>query len=155
MARARRANVEINEQSFLPAIRLAMKQLRKQEVHVGMTGDAELAMVAGVHEYGSAKMKIPARSFIGSGLKKSKTPITKLVRGSITDVVHGRVRISAFLDQIGELGKQTTIKNFDKIKKPALSPVYASYKKKKGGGKKLLNREEELRESLTFIQVRK
>ncbi|MFD1886824.1 hypothetical protein [Paenibacillus wenxiniae] len=154
MPRYRRANVEINEQSYLPAIRMAMKLLAKQEVHIGMQGDAELAMIAGVHEYGSAKMGIPARSFIGSGLKKSKAKITKLVRADITDIMHGRGKsIPAFLDEIGELGKQITVANFDRIKKPGLSPIYAKYKKQEGGGKKLLQREADLRESLTYVKV--
>lgn len=153
--RSRRANVEITEQSFIPAIRAAIKELTKNEVQIGMQGDAELAMIAGVHEYGSVKMKIPARSFIGSGLKKSKAKITKLVRAKITDIVHGRGNIRGFLTEIGELGKEITIQNFDRIHKPGLSPIYAKYKKQASGKKKLLQRDEDLRDSITFVKVRK
>lgn len=153
--RTRRANVEIDERSLIPLVRAAIKDLTKNEVHIGMQGDAELAMIAGVHEYGSAKMKIPARSFIGTGLKKSRAKISKLVRGKITDVVHGRINTQTFLSEIGELGKEITVQNFDRIRKPKLSPIYARYKKKEGGGKKLLQREADLRESITFVKVRK
>lgn len=116
-----------------------------------MQGDADLAMIAGVHEYGSAKMKIPARSFIGTGKKKSTAGITKWVKGNLTGVAMGMTPVTGFLQAIGEIGKEKTLANFNRIKQPPLSPLYARYKK----GKKILISEADLRDSITYIIVPK
>lgn len=75
--------------------------LASKEVHIGMQGDEELALIAGVHEHGSAKMNIPARSFVGTGKKKGQVPIGKLVRKSLTDIALGKKRADALLQEIG------------------------------------------------------
>ncbi|NQX68482.1 hypothetical protein HQN90_20360 [Paenibacillus alba] len=150
-SRGRRANVEVTESTLLPAIIAKLRKLAKQEVHIGAQGDEELAMIAGVLEHGSQKMKIPARSFIGTGKKKSTTPISKLVRQGVNDIAYDRISVNAFLKEIGELGKERTLKNFDKIRKPPLSPIYA----KRKGSKKIMVLEKALRDSITFIVVNK
>jgi len=149
--RTRRANVETTEDSFLSELLANLQDLAQHEVHIGMQGNAELAMIAGVHEYGSRKMNIPARSFIGTGKKKSATPIGKVVRGAITDVAHGRKSVSSLLSEVGETGKEKVIKNFDRIRTPPLSAIYARRK----SGRKLLVQEQDLRDSIKYVIVRK
>ncbi|MEW9702830.1 hypothetical protein [Paenibacillus sp. SI8] len=149
--RSRRANVEVTETTFLPSILKKIKGLTKQEVHIGVEGDEELAMIAGILEHGSKKMNIPARSFIGSGKKKSAAAISKLVRKGITELVHDQGDARRLLIDIGTTGKDRTLKNFDKIKSPPLSPIYARRK----GSNKILVMEEHLRKAITFVVVRK
>ncbi|MHA6481066.1 hypothetical protein ACX1C1_03980 [Paenibacillus sp. strain BS8-2] len=145
----RRAGVEVIDGMNLDAVASRLRMLAEQQVNVGMQGDAELAMIAGVHEYGSAKMKIPARSFIGTGLKKSRATVSKLVRSDIQQVAIGRKTVASFLDEIGQTGLQKTEQNFLRIKKPALSPEY----KRTKTGRKLLLREDDLHKSLTYKVV--
>ena len=144
--RHRRANVEVEDGMNLQELAARLRGLTEIEAHVGMQGDAELAMIAGVHEYGSVKMKIPARSFIGSGKKKSQTAIGKIVRKELKEVALGHRDPESLLKELGETGLDRTAKNFDRIRQPGLSPVYAHSKT----GKKLLQRETDLRKSLTY-----
>ncbi|WP_234399636.1 hypothetical protein [Paenibacillus popilliae] len=125
--------------------------LRHKEIHIGMQGDEELALVAGVHEYGSAKMNIPARSIIGAGKKKAQAAIGKLVRAGVTQIALGRKGAQSLQTEIGELGLDRMLKNFDRIKQPALSPIYARRK----SGNKLLIADEDLRNALTYTIVSK
>ncbi|RAR39661.1 hypothetical protein [Paenibacillus sp. MDMC362] len=149
--RYRRANVEVTQ--FMSPLDLIDRfmPLASKEVHIGMQGDEELALIAGVHEYGSVKMNIPARSFVGTGKKKGQVPIGKLVRKSLTDIAIGKMRAETLLQEIGELGLDRMQKNFDRIKQPGLSPIYARRK----SGKKLLIEDQDLRNALTFEVTRK
>lgn len=125
--------------------------LTRKEIHIGMQGDEELALVAGVHEYGSAKMNIPARSFIGAGKKKAQAAIGKLVRAGVTEIALDRKNTQSLQTEIGELGLERMKKNFDRIKQPALSPIYARRK----ASNKLLIADEDLRDALTYTIVLK
>jgi phage gpG-like protein len=127
------------------------RPLTQKEVRIGMEGSAELAMIAGVHEYGSVKMSIPARSFIGSGKKKAQAAISKLVKKGVTEIALGHRTVKSLLDEIGELGHERMLKNFDRIKQPGLSPIYARLKT----GKKLLIADKELRDAIVFKVVQK
>ncbi|MGF9906957.1 hypothetical protein [Brevibacillus porteri] len=149
--RARRANVTVTEETMIPAIRAKLQELATKEVLVGMEGDAELAMIAGVHEYGSAKMKIPARSFIGVGKKRATAPISKRVKSGVQAIAEDTESVHTLLRDIGEIGLDRVLKRFDKIRQPALSPLYAAIK----GNKKILIRDKDLRDSLTYKIVRK
>lgn len=151
MARRSRVRVDIDENSNISEIKQAFKELSKHEVHVGMSGDAELAMIAAVHEYGSTKMGIPARSFIGVTRKRSTSPIRKLVKVKLQQVAEGHVTPDALLEEIGAIGLEKLHNRFDKIRKPALSPEYAAEK----GNKKILVRDDDLRQSLKYTIVQK
>ncbi|MFE0394747.1 hypothetical protein ACFW4G_03605 [Paenibacillus lactis] len=144
--RYRRANVEVTEDMNPAELITRLLPLTHKEVHIGMQGNEELALVAAVHEYGSAKMNIPARSFIGTGKKKGQVAIGKLVRPAVMEIAQGRMRAETLFQEIGELGLDRMRKNFDRIKQPSLSPIYARRK----SGKKLLVQDEELRNALTF-----
>ncbi|ASS66380.1 MULTISPECIES: hypothetical protein [unclassified Paenibacillus] len=152
MARSSRVKVSMSGTDDINKLRLRLWGLTKKEVHVGMQGDAELAMIAAVHEYGSAKMGIPARSFIRSGRMKSRIPVGKIVRAGVTEIAFGRKRAGVLLEEAGRTGLDRTIKNFERIKQPPLS---ARYKAERGGGRKLLQRDKDLRESLTYVIKKK
>ncbi|TPG84964.1 hypothetical protein EEL32_15075 [Brevibacillus laterosporus] len=151
--RTRRANVDITETTFLPAIIKKLRGLTEKEVHIGAKGDEELAMIAAIHEYGSMKAGIPARSFIGTGKKKSQAAISKLVRAGVNKIVQNHETPEGLHNQIGATGQERTIKNFDKIRTPPLSPRYVV--RKKGQKTKLLVQEQALRDSITFVIVAK
>lgn len=147
----RRANIEVTEDTYLPGIIETLQDLVTREVHIGAQGDEELAMIAGIHEYGSIKAGIPARSFIGSGKKKAQTPIARVVKEGVVELVTGNLDADDLLRKIGDVGKERVLKNFDKLRTPPLSPIYA----KRKGNKKILRDEEKLRESITAVIVPK
>ncbi|WP_411503476.1 hypothetical protein [Brevibacillus centrosporus] len=150
--RARRANVTVSEISRIPEIRAKLEELAEKEVHIGMQGDAELAMIAGVHEYGSVKMKIPARSFIGVGKKRATAPLKKRVKAGVQAIAESVETVGDLLRDIGEIGLERTLKRFDSIRQPPLSPTYKALKP---GSKKILLRDKDLRDSLTYKVVQK
>lgn len=150
--RARRVGVQVSGEDNMRELAERLRLLVEKKVRIGMQGDSELAMIAGVHEYGSVKMNIPARSFIGTGKKKGQTPIGKLVRVGVTEIAQGRKSVDSLFTEIGEVGLDRMKKNFERIKQPPLSARYAAHKT---GPRKLLQREEELHDSLTYDVVPK
>ncbi|MEK3824434.1 hypothetical protein [Paenibacillus sp. FSL K6-1558] len=146
MARARRANVTYTGDMDLSVMVNRVRPLIDKEVVIGVEGNAELAMIAAVHEFGSAKMNIPARSFIGSGKKKAQAAISKLVRAGVNEIALGNKSVESLLQEIGQVGQQRVVKNFDRIKQPGLSVIYARVKK----GNRLLQSDMDLRESIVF-----
>ncbi|MNL05381.1 hypothetical protein D3C87_1259720 [compost metagenome] len=153
--RTRRANVDVTETTFLPDILRKLEDLTKVEVHIGaaadQSGSQEIAMIAGVHEFGSTKMGIPARSFIRSGKKKSQAAASKIAKAGVNEIVHGSETARGLMDKMGTVALEKTIKNFDRIRTPPLSPIYA--KRRSGSAKKILVQESKLRESLAYIIV--
>ncbi|OPA77509.1 hypothetical protein BVG16_13735 [Paenibacillus selenitireducens] len=149
--RSRRANVEVTEVTYLPDILRKLEELTKHEVHIGASGDQETAMIAGIHEYGSLKAGIPARSFIGTGKKKAQAAISKLAKSGVNAIVQKSETARGLLESIGQEGESRVVKNFDKIRTPSLSPLYA---RRKGNGK-ILVQEQKLRDSITFIVIPK
>lgn len=149
--RSKRANVEITETTYLPDILKKLEKLTEIEVHIGASGDEELAMIAGIHEHGSLKARIPARSFIGTGKKKSQRAISQLAKAGVNDIVQKNETARGLLNKIGSTGQEKTLKNFDKIRTPPLSPRYA--RRKRGRKNKILVQEQKLRDSITFTIV--
>ncbi|MGN7359463.1 hypothetical protein ACTHPF_20520 [Paenibacillus sp. SAF-054] len=150
--RTRRANVEVTETTYLPGILKKLEELTKHEVHIGVQGDAETAMIAAIHEFGSVKAGIPARAPIGGGKRKAQAAISKLVKSGINEIVLKNETAQGLLQNVGQTGLQKLTQNFDKIRQPPLNPIYA---RKKGNNKILVAQEKKLRDSLTFIVVRK
>ncbi|WP_211750355.1 hypothetical protein [Paenibacillus sp. Marseille-Q4541] len=150
-SRASKANVQITGLEDLNELERRLKPLTEKVVRVGMQGDAELAMIAGVHEYGSEKMNIPARPFISTGKKKSRSAINKEVKSGVTKIAFGRMRAEMLFRNIGKIGFVKTYKNFQRIKQPLLSAQYVKDKE----GNKLLQRDQDLLESLTWDIVAK
>ncbi|MEJ8306659.1 hypothetical protein [Saccharibacillus sacchari] len=149
--RVRRANVEVDDNTLIPEMIQRLRGLVENEVHIGMEGGGELALIAAVHEFGSAKMNIPARSYIGTAKKKAQAAISKAVRAGVTEIALGTRDPTSLLQQLGEIGLDKTLKNFDRIKQPPLSPIYASRKR----GRKLLVSDRDLRGSIVFKVVAK
>lgn len=147
--RSKRANVTVTKSDYLPDILKKLRKLTGIEVRIGATGDAETAEIAAVHEFGSLKKGIPARSFVRLGRKKAQTAIGKLARAGVTEIVLKNETAEGLLKGIGQLAKDRMLQNFDKIRTPSLSPIYA----KRKGSKKLLVQEKQLRDSITFVIV--
>lgn len=151
--RAKRANVEVTETTYLPDIIKKLEELTQTEAHIGAQGDEKLAMIAGIHEYGSLKARIPARSFIGSGRKKSQRAISQLAKQGVNAIVQGNETARGLLTKIGTTGQEKTLKNFDKIRTPPLSPRYVL--RKKGRRSKILVQEQKLRDAITYTIVKR
>ncbi|MEY9097090.1 hypothetical protein [Paenibacillus sp. RC84] len=149
--RARAANVTVNEWTYLPDILKKMRGLSREEVHIGVEGEGEGAMIAAIHEFGSVKAGIPARSFIGTGKKKAQAAISKLAKAGVNEIVLKNQTATGLLIAIGAIGTNRVLKNFDKIRTPELSPIYA----KRKGNNKILVQEQKLRDSITSILVRR
>lgn len=147
--RSKRANVTVSKTDYLPNILKKLDDLTKIEVIIGAQGDAETAMIAAIHEFGSLKVGIPARSFIGVGRKKAQTAIGKLARAGVTNIILKSETAKGLLNTIGGVGEDKMLVNFDKIRTPALSPIYA----KRKGNSKILVQEQQLRDSITFTIV--
>jgi phage gpG-like protein len=143
---ARATNIRITRQDRTPQFLEQLQRLARQEVFIGMQGDAELAMIAGVHEYGSVKEKIPARSFIGVGKKRARSAITKRIKAGLKAIADGTETTQRLQHDIGEIGKQKILERIAKMKKPKLTARYAKEK----GNKKLLIDEDRLKESIMY-----
>lgn len=136
---------------MLPEMRRRLEELAKTETLIGMEGNAELAMIAGVMEFGSAKNNVPSRPFVRIGKRRATSGINKLVKAGLVEIATGNMESDKLHQDIGELGLAKMEQAFDKMKQPALSAVYAAQK----GSKKLLIDERKLREALTFKKVRR
>lgn len=148
----RRANVNVTEVTYLPDILKKLEELTKYEVHIGTSGDAETAMIAAIHEFGSLAAGIPARPFISGGKRKAQAAISKLVKAGVNEIILKNETAHGLLDKVGQTGLQKMLQNFDKIRQPSLNPIYA---RRKGSNKILVGQEKKLRDSLTFVVVRK
>ncbi|MNC30371.1 hypothetical protein D3C75_786530 [compost metagenome] len=127
-----------------------MRALTEKRVAVGIQGDEELAVIAIVHEFGSAAKGIPERSFIRTGKIKSRATINKIVKAGVTEIAYGRKQPRQLYQEIGVAGLEKTIANFERIKQPPLSPIYASHKQ----GRKLLQADEmRLRDALNWSVI--
>lgn len=142
---ARATNVRLSRRDRNPQFLAQLRRLAQQEIFIGMQGDAELAMIAGVHEYGSVKEKIPARSFIGVGKKRARSAVTKRIKAGLKAIADGTETTQQLQQDIGEIGKQKILERIAKMKKPKLTAKYAKSK----GNKKLLIDEDRLKESIT------
>lgn len=149
--RSRKANVTITENDFLPVLLDRLMPLTRSNVNIGMQGGAELAMIAGVHEFGSVKMKIPARSPIRLGKKRATAAISKVARAGVNQVAHGEATAEGVFEQIGLIGEDKVKKSFNRITEPALSINYLNNKE----GNKILIDDAELRDSVTHVVVPK
>ncbi|MUG68646.1 hypothetical protein GNP94_21995 [Paenibacillus campinasensis] len=149
--RVRRANVTIDDNLNIRKLRGRMEELLQSEVLIGMQGDADLAVIAAVHEFGSTANNIPARPFISTGRKKAQVAIGKLVRAGVNEIAVGKKTAGELYEEVGQVGLDRVQKNFDRIKQPPVSPIYARRKI----SKKLLVADKELREALTYKVVRK
>ncbi|MGG6311569.1 hypothetical protein [Paenibacillus macerans] len=147
----RRANIEVTEVTYLPGILDKLQELVQSEVHIGVEGDAEVGMIAGIHEFGSIKAGIPSRSFIGSGKKKSQAAIAKTVRAGVKDIVLGNLTARGLYKSIGKVGLDKVLRNFDRIKQPPLSPIYARRKT----NRRILQDQEKLRDAITYTVVKR
>ncbi|MBY9077274.1 hypothetical protein KIH86_03635 [Paenibacillus sp. HN-1] len=145
--RATSARVQVSGEDNLQVLAARMRALTEKRVAIGIRGDDELAVIAIVHEFGSAPKGIPERSFIRTGKIKSRATINKIVKAGVIEIAYGRKHPNQLYQEIGVAGLEKTAANFERIKQPPLSPIYASHKQ----GRKLLQAEEmRLKESLSW-----
>ncbi|SFJ44145.1 hypothetical protein SAMN02799624_04535 [Paenibacillus sp. UNC496MF] len=145
--RMKRASVDIEETSYLPAIMKQLEELVSYEVLIGMKADdPETAIAGAVNEFGSEKQGIPARPFIRSSANKVNLAVTKVAKEHLKRLATGSLNVHAMLQEIGALGTAKMLANFDKVNGPALSPIYAKRKQ----GTKLLVDTDKLREAISF-----
>ncbi|MNY70309.1 hypothetical protein D3C86_2084200 [compost metagenome] len=69
----------------------------------------------------------------------------------MNEIIHGSETARGLLNKMGTAALEKTIKNFDRIRTPPLSPIYA--KRRSGSSKKILIQEAKLRDSLAYIIV--
>lgn len=123
MARSRRT---IRSLSELDAIADNLAALNNKKIKVGVFGadDAEMVMIARVHEYGieitvtdkmrgylasqgyplkkeTTKIVIPERSYLRSGYDENVDDITDKMKQMMADVIDGSINQDVFLNAIG------------------------------------------------------
>lgn len=104
----------------------SLKKISKEQIRVGVFGsdDAEMVMIARVHEFGTdikvtdkmrgwfaangyplkkntTKITIPERSFLRSGHDESVNDITNKIEDLLPSVLEGNVNPELFMDMIG------------------------------------------------------
>lgn len=145
--RMKRASVEIEETSYIPGIMAQIQELLQNEVLIGMSAEDEETAIAGaVNEFGSAKMGIPARSFIRASRNKINIAVTKIAKERLKKLGSASLNVPQMFREIGEAGQEKMLAGFDKVNGPALTPIYA----KRKGNSKLLVDTDKLRNSITF-----
>lgn len=148
--RATGVRVQVTGEENLRELAERMKAITEKRVVVGIQGNEELTVIGIVHEFGSAPKHIPERSFIRTGKIKSRPIINKLVKAGVTEIAFGRKTPQELYQEIGEAGLEKTKANFERIKQPPLSAIYASHKQ----GRKLLQAEEmRLKEALSWSVI--
>ncbi|NQX67977.1 hypothetical protein HQN90_17790 [Paenibacillus alba] len=142
------ANYFIEDDGGIPAIFDIIKEIRKDEIIVGVFGSDELVKKAAIHEYGAVKAGIPERSFLRAGLKKYKSTISKTMQNEITGVIEGDKNVRDFMEIVGQAAMDKVLEYFDKIKDPPLLPVTIS--RKKGSSAKPLIDTKELHDAIRY-----
>lgn len=117
--------VNLRDENNIPELMRTLRALKGKEISVGVhEGEAELSMIAAVHEYGveiqvTDKMRgwfaysgyplkatttvitIPERSFIRSGFDENVGKIERKVRELMPAVIDNNMDPDAFMDKIG------------------------------------------------------
>jgi hypothetical protein len=122
--------------------------LNNRKIKVGVFGadDAEMVMIAGVHEYGAEitvtdkmrgwmayqgyplkketkKIVIPERSYLRSGYDENVDDITDKVKQMMPDVIDGNIDPDVFLNAIGSEFAGLIRKKLNDLREPANSSM--------------------------------
>lgn len=111
------SEIEIFKRSYVKVGVLEGTKRRKSGRHAIM-----MAMLAAVHEYGSAKRKIPERSFIRSWVDNNKTDIKQTISKLYTLVCDGKINANTALKRLGAYGTGGIKARIREIKTPPLKP---------------------------------
>ncbi len=74
-----------------------------------------------------------------------------MVKAGLQAIVEGNKQPEDLLQELGAAAKDRVLRNFDRIRTPPLSPIYA----KRKGSNKILIDEQNLRDSITYVVVSK
>lgn len=117
--------IRIRDNNRLPEIIKTVEELNGSKMHIGVLGEGEQQMIAGVQEYGlkiavTDKMRgylhsqglhlkkdthhitIPERSFIRAGWDENEQDIMDLSDQMIPELLNKGISVSAFLDALGQ-----------------------------------------------------
>lgn len=135
------------------------RELNKSTVEVGYLKKDEMAMIAGVQEFGARirvtdKMRnylaatglplkastthitIPERSFIRTGATESKEEVLRIANQQIVDVLTGSIKTHKFVEKLGETVKESIQKTAEELRNPSLHPYTVEMK---GSSKPLID----------------
>lgn len=137
--------IRVNDNNRLPEIIKTIEELNGSKIRVGVLGEGEQQMIAGVQEYGikiavTPKMRrylhsqglhlkketdfitIPERSFIRAGWDENEQDVLDKSDEMIPDLINKGISVSAFLDALGQESADR-IKDFARdLKNPANHP---------------------------------
>lgn len=134
-------NVKIKKKGNLNSLTKSAKKLNKSRAQVGYLEKNELAMIAGVHEFGARirvtdKMRgylaatglplkastteivIPERSFLRTGAKESEKEVRKIAEKYFVDALTGGMSTDVFATKLGEALKEGIQKTAEDISNP-------------------------------------
>ncbi|MEQ6856075.1 hypothetical protein AAHH17_16465 [Lysinibacillus capsici] len=128
-----------------------IQQLSKKKAKVGYHNNDEIAMIAGVHEFGARikvtdKMRaylaatgmplkgstkeivIPERSFLRTGATLAEKDVQKIAEKYFVDAIAGDMSAEKFLELLGEELKKVIQENAEDISKPENHPYTVEMK---------------------------
>lgn len=95
--------VHLQDENNIPELMRTLRRLKGKDIKVGVhEGEAEMSMIAAVHEYGMPSLGIPERSFIRSGFDENVGKIERKIRELMPAVIDNSMDPDLFLDTIGE-----------------------------------------------------
>lgn len=116
-------------------IRLAKRSYTKigiqQESNLGDRELGEMATIGAVHEFGSPRRRVPARSFMRTSFDEQLNEINNLKRSLHSAVLQRRITVRQALAILGEFMTSKVKKKIDDIKYP---PLKNPSERRSGGG---------------------
>ena len=150
----------------LPDLLRNLRKLQKKEILVGVPRDTSErkqtdveemnnATLAFIHEHGSPLANIPARPFIGPGIKRNKDKITKFLKkaGEAALTAGGRDKVEQQLNLAGmaaQNGARAVINDGEGFQELAPSTIYQRQQRGRTGTKPLIDTGQ-LRNSITYV----
>ena len=110
---------------------------------------SEIAMIAGVHEYGSIKKNIPMRAFLRPAIDKNREAIKKLTDDLVMRVLDGTINSKKAFSFLGLYLVRAVKKEITDLREPKLSPKTIAAK---GSDKPLIDTAQMIN-SVNFVEV--
>lgn len=143
--------VKIKDKNRMKKSLKNIEQLAKKTATVGYHNKDQIAMIAGVHEFGTRikvtdKMRaflaangmplknstteiiIPERSFLRTGAVLAEEDVQKAAEKFIMDVIIGKKSAEAFLELLGEVLKERIQENAEDLRGPKNHPFTVEMK---------------------------
>jgi len=123
-------------------------------VYVGVPASAgtyksgeSIAVIAAVHEFGSADGRIPERSFLRVPLRSNQQDFAAVLAGSLPDVLNGNLSMAQLMDQLGARAVATSQEAISAGIPPPNAPSTVA---QKGSSQPLVDTGR-LRQSITWV----